>query len=567
MEPILRSTLLQPPSEAALTLSGLLLAVAALSALIGLLLSRKTPGLRAVAAVLSLSAAAAALALCLLPGGLAAQTPEPSPEPTPVGDPRDTAEAWLDALPAALAGAEGEGESARLIAAALRENRELQLRGACVSEGMEARQSLTFSALDLNAMQEELDRETEAWLRALWEERPRSALADAEGGYWPEVKREAWEAALLGALAHPEDFTLTGETELRLRWEPEGWRVVDAGALQELIDAAASLDPDAWAERSMAEATEGLVYARPIYTVAEDAPAGPAFDAGGYVHTDDPALVQAIADSAVLLLDGQALCWTADTERMAGSEMVCYCDETILVICWKEIVNDCCLSFCEVKIADGSQLRRGLTGGSYSYGPGPRMVQTQLARSLNAVASIDGDFYDYRELGITVYQRQLYRNNPALVDTCFFTASGDMLFAHGGELAGEGEAEQFIADNDVLFSVAFGPILVENGEATYTDFYPQGEVQGHYSRAAIGQLGPCHYLLMTCGFGDWYSNVPDINQTAQYIQAKGVEKAYTLDGGQTAEIYVDGRAYNHIDFDTERPLSDIIYFVTALPED
>ena len=72
---------------------------------------------------------------------------------------------------------------------------------------------------------------------------------------------------------------------------------------------------------------------------------------------------------------------------------------------------------------------------------------------------------------------------------------------------------------------------------------------------------------MTCGFGDWYDNVPDINQTARYIQAKGVDKAYALDGGGTAEICVDGRSYNYIDFNTERPVSDIVYFVTALPEE
>ena len=142
-----------------------------------------------------------------------------------------------------------------------------------------------------------------------------------------------------------------------------------------------------------------------------------------------------------------------------------------------------------------------------------------------------------------------------------------MLFSHRGELKEKGEAEQFVKDNDVVFGLAFGPILVENGEATHTASYPVGEVQFHYSRSAIGQLDSLHYLLMTAGFDAWYDNVPDINQTAQYIQAKGVDKAYALDGGGTAEIVVDGKAFNHVDFDTERPMSDIIYFVTALPEE
>lgn len=347
--------------------------------------------------------------------------------------------------------------------------------------------------------------------------------------------------------------------------EPEPEPLVEAPA-PKTKSAALAASLDAFAEANAAETTGGLLYARRVYTVPEDAAAGPAFDRAKYVHTADPAVIQSIIDSAAVLLDGQELCWTPDTPLMPGSEMVCYCDETIFVLCWKEVVNNCCLSFSEIRIADGSQLRRALAGGSYSNGPGPRIPETQFADSVNAVVSINGDFYDYRKLGITVYRRQIYRNNPLQIDTCFFTASGDMLFAHRGELCGEGETERFVEDNDVVFALAFGPILVENGVATQTSYYPLGEVNGHYSRAAIGQLGSLHYLLMTCGFGDWYDNVPDINQTALYIQAKGVEKAYALDGGGTAEIVVDGRSYNYVDFDTERPVSDIVYFVTALPE-
>ena len=361
-------------------------------------------------------------------------------------------------------------------------------------------------------------------------------------------------------------FIVRSPAEEQPEAEPEP-AIVVAPPAKKTESAALTAALDAFADGGLEAVIGELLYSRPVYTIPEDAEAGPAFDRSKYVHTDDPAVIQAIIDSAAVLLDGQELCWTPDTVRMAGSEMICYCDETIFVLCWKEVVNNCCLSFCEVRIAHGSQLRRALTGGVYSEGPGPRISEIELAGSVNAVASINGDFYDYRKMGITVYQRQIYRCSPAQIDSCFFTASGDMLFAHRGELSGEGEAERFVEDNDVVFGLAFGPILVENGEATHTDYYPLGEVNGHYSRAAIGQLDSLHYLLMTCGFGDWYDNVPDINQTARYIQAKGVEKAYALDGGGTAEIVVDGRNYNYIDFDTERPLSDIIYFVTALPED
>lgn len=583
MKSLVYTLSLQPPSGRVLLLSGILLFAAALEALIGLIVFKKKTAFRTVMGVLSLCSAVVALLICVITPGSGKLDPMPRPELKPQGDPRDTAQAFFDALLAKdyeaadalldgekLTGLteEPENDGARGLLEALTGSYAYHLRGGSVIDGLDARQSASLSTLDLSAMQAELNAETESLLRALCEMRPKRFLADETGAYLPEVSQVAWNGALQRVLENKDVFLTTVELELELRYSPLGWRIVNADELLRALHGGVSdADVDTWAARSLTEAVDGLVYDRPVYTVPEDAPAGPAFDAGNYVYTDDPAVVQQIVDSAVVLLDGQELCWNPSIERMAGSQMICYCDDTILVICWKEIVNDCCLSFCEVKIAHGSQLRRGLAGGSYSYGPGPRIPETVFAKSLNAVASIDGDFYDYRKLGITVYQREVYRNNPALVDSCFFTASGDMLFAHRGELMGEGEAEQFVKDNDVVFGIAFGPILVENGEATYTTSYPWGEVLLHYSRAAIGQLDSLHYLLMTCGFGDWYDNIPDINQTAQYIQAKGVDKAYTLDGGQTAEIYVDGRSYNHIDFDTERPMSDIIYFVTALPEE
>ena len=583
MNPFVYMFVIKPPSELALRLAMILLVAAALEALAGLLLIRRKTAAKTVLAALSFLSAAAALALLLITPGAGALDPMPRPELKPQGDPHDAAAAFFDALQAGdsetaeglldgegrlLIGEATESEGAQRMLQALAGAYAVRLRGGSVVDGLDARQSASLTALDLNAVQAALNGETEAGLRELSEQRPRRFLADEAGAFLPEAAEEAWTAALSRVLEHPEEYTRTSELELQLHYTPLGWRISNAEELLCILNGGV-LDGDVseWAARSLKEASGELVYDRPVYTVAEDAPAGPAFDASNYVYTNDPAVVQQIVDSAAVLLDGQELCWNPSIQRLDGSKMICYCDDTILMICWKEIVNDCCLSFCEVKIAHGSQLRRALAGGSYSRGPGLRIRETEFAKSVNAVASINGDFYDYRNLGITVYQREVYRNNPALIDSCFFTASGDMLFSHRGELKEKGEAEQFVKDNDVVFGLAFGPILVENGEATHTASYPVGEVQFHYSRSAIGQLDSLHYLLMTAGFDAWYDNVPDINQTAQYIQAKGVDKAYALDGGGTAEIVVDGKAFNHVDFDTERPMSDIIYFVTALPEE
>ena len=47
---------------------------------------------------------------------------------------------------------------------------------------------------------------------------------------------------------------------------------------------------------------------------------------------------------------------------------------------------------------------------------------------------------------------------------------------------------------------------------------------------------------------------------------RGCEKAYALDGGQTASIIINHELINPVQFGYERFTSDIIYFATAIPE-
>ena len=320
---------------------------------------------------------------------------------------------------------------------------------------------------------------------------------------------------------------------------------------------------DVFMNNSASDALENVAYIRKIYTIPESDLVAPKPDQSKFGSTTDPAVVQAVVDSAAELLEGQELIWNPDIVLMEGSEIEYYCDETILVIAWKEAINNSACSFVEVKIAHGSQLRRALSDNT--YGSSVYMYPTQMAQNANAVVAINGDFYGHRSCGITVYQRQLYRFNPRSLESCFFTASGDMIFTHVGELNTEEEVKKFVQDNDIVFSISFGPILVENGEKKTTNTYLVGEVDIQYSRAAIGQVDKLHYLLMSINEEGVYKNRVTINQAADLIYAKGVPNAYALDGGQTATIVMNGETFNRPDWGNERIMTDIIYFATAIP--
>ncbi|MBQ9248856.1 MAG: phosphodiester glycosidase family protein [Oscillospiraceae bacterium] len=320
---------------------------------------------------------------------------------------------------------------------------------------------------------------------------------------------------------------------------------------------------DLYANNAVSAALGDTAALPKLYAIAENATAAPKPDPTRYGSTTDTAQVEQVIALAAELLDGQSLAWDPNAQFMPGSEFKYYLDDSLFVLCWKEIIDGKCCSCAEVKMADGSQIRRKLAGDS--YGSSVQLYATQMARDANAVVAINGDFYAFRNLGVTVYQRQLYRCNLNSVDSCFFTAGGDMLFAYAGQLKSEAETKQFIQDNNVLFSLAFGPVLVDGGELKEVNpSYPIGEVDHYYSRSSIGQLDTLHYLLMTVNYEGDYQHTCTIAQSGEYMFRKGCQKAYALDGGQTSIIVFRGDAYNRVDWDNERSMSDILYFASAV---
>ena len=105
------------------------------------------------------------------------------------------------------------------------------------------------------------------------------------------------------------------------------------------------------------------------------------------------------------------------------------------------------------------------------------------------------EFYHHgRACGVVVYQRQILRFEPVTSDNCYITADGDMLFSYRGQFATQEEAERFLAENDVLFSLCFGPVLIDDGVDVTPTSYQWGEINDTYARSALGLLDRHHYL-------------------------------------------------------------------------
>ncbi len=323
---------------------------------------------------------------------------------------------------------------------------------------------------------------------------------------------------------------------------------------------------DVYVNNAASDALGDLAYIKKFYTIEESATVAPMPNPNCFGSTYDPQEVLDVINRAALLLDGQQVTFYAGADFATDEPIVWYYDDTILVIAWKEYIEGRYCNFAEVKIAHPSQFRRKLVDDT--YGSSVQLYASELAKSANAVLAANADFYAFRPIGVTVYQRELYRFNPDKLDLCFIDTSGDLIFSRAGELISAEETQRFVEENDILFSLAFGPILVDDGELQYCYSYPIGEPNDEFTRSCIAMTDDLHYLLMTISWSpDGLSPHAKVNDLARTIYSKNVRKAYALDGGQTAEIIMMGEPFSRIDWNNERSVSDIIYFATAIPEE
>lgn len=340
------------------------------------------------------------------------------------------------------------------------------------------------------------------------------------------------------------------------------------------INLAARVAPETAAGET---AVEGETQTKKHWIIEEHTVVAPPSDPAnfGSISISEPEKVQDLirqARESGLLGEDETVAFDPNVNFYHDTEIEYYLDDTILVLCWKEVIDGNTCSFAEIKIADASQFRRKFADDTFASAN--QYYSSELHKSTNAVISLNADFYQNRDFGVVVYDRELYRfptgtytgtyKKYNCLETCFVDSKGNFLFTDLGQTFTQEELKQYIADNDILFSISFGPVLVRDGQVQQIDWYPVGEISRGYSRAGIGQVDELHYLYMSLNHSAEREARWSVNQFAQHFGEKPVRCAYCLDGGQTSEIVFRDRPFNYIDFGKERPVSDNIFFATAI---
>ena len=316
-------------------------------------------------------------------------------------------------------------------------------------------------------------------------------------------------------------------------------------------------------EATLPVETEPVV--RPVYTLNDSDLVAPEPDQSKFGQTEDPTTMGDFLKQVQKVHGWQPMYFNMDVQIFSGSKVMYYLDDTIAAITWKEVHDGSVYTFSEVKIAHPSQFRRFLADGV--YGSDKQYTTTEMAESVNAVVASSGDFHRFRSFGICVYEGQVKKVEGTYAETCYIDDKGDLLFTYGGDLTTTAKSQQFVDENNIRFSLCFGPILVDDYEVVDHTWYGVGEITEGYARAALCQMGELHYIVATANTEGPNQEIPTVRMFQRNIAATGCRMAYCLDGGQTAAIVMNDILINRPVYGTQRKISDIIYFATAIPEE
>jgi len=218
-----------------------------------------------------------------------------------------------------------------------------------------------------------------------------------------------------------------------------------------------------------------------------------------------------------------------------------------------------------IKVASPTQLRTAIAGKPneiIAEKPG------RMARKVNAVVAINGDFYVQRKDGLIYRQGQAFRQviNPEK-DILVIDDLGDLHVF----LNGENQTAELLAfmqsGRTIINAFTFGPAIVKDGQAIpIPDTYlTRFDSNVRAPRTVIAQIGPLEYVFVEAEGRVKHSKGVTTDQMGEFMVSLGVQTAYCMDGGNSSIMLFGGKYYDANYAASEREQSDIIYVCSAVP--
>jgi exopolysaccharide biosynthesis protein len=213
----------------------------------------------------------------------------------------------------------------------------------------------------------------------------------------------------------------------------------------------------------------------------------------------------------------------------------------------------------DVQLKDASSLKSAFANNQF----GNNIVEntSAIASENNAIFAINGDYYGFREDGITIRNGQIFRDNPARTGLAVYE-DGSMKIYEEPETTAEELVEQGVTQ-----TLSFGPALVQNtkeitdfGNVSIDSNFGNRSIGDSNPRTGIGIISANHFVFVVVDGRSQESNGMTLTEFAQVFEDLGCTDAYNLDGGGSSTMYFEGRVVNNpLGKGQERGVSDILY--------
>ena len=205
----------------------------------------------------------------------------------------------------------------------------------------------------------------------------------------------------------------------------------------------------------------------------------------------------------------------------------------------------------DIYLTDIKCLQSGFAKDTYGIGYSEELIE--MSNRLNALLTINGDYYGTASSGIIIRNGTVYRTKADSSDICVLYYDGSMRTFTAENF----DISQAI-DDKAYQAWCFGPALLGGAGESLTEFPTSRPITVKNPRTAIGYFEPGHYCFVVVdGRDKGYSSGMTMAELSSLMSELGCMTAYNLDGGQTSQMIMNKKTVNQ-PYNGGRRVSDCI---------
>lgn len=258
-------------------------------------------------------------------------------------------------------------------------------------------------------------------------------------------------------------------------------------------------------------------------------------------------------------MDSQSILTGTQAEISSTVTDSSYSDENIQINIDTIRTNDTTVYVADIMLSSAQYLKTALAKGA--FGRNVTDTTSSMAQESNAILAVNGDYYGANDAGYVIRNGQLLRSTVRSGKTTKDLA----IYADGSfEIIDETQISvEELVEKGAVNVLAFGPVLIQNGEIVVSTTDEVGKAMSENPRTAIGIIDENHYIIVVSDGRTSESSGLSLYELAQVMQSYNVKTAYNLDGGGSSTMYFNGEIINNPTTNghsiKEREVSDIVY--------